>query len=147
MSFSKRQQKEDPSVPVPVGPLKKRRHEGQYLVGGQRQRDIPVFLQTQGGSGAPLGNPEREPQKNDLSEDGTGAAQLRQNRGGEEDQEEADVPVQRRGAGEEERLRVGGTGSWQALWLTSHHVFNLHKLGWARSRDQGHKDCWFMGAA
>lgn len=108
MLFSKRQQKEDPLVPVPVGPPKERRHEGQYLVGGQRQRDIPVFLQTQGGSGTSLGNPERKPQKDDLPEDGTGAAQLRENRGGEKDKEEADLPVQRRGAGEEERLCVGG---------------------------------------
>lgn len=95
MLFSKRQQKEDPFVPVPVGPLKKRRHEGQYLVGGQRQRDISVFLQTQGGSRTSLGDPERKPEKNDLSEDGTSAAQLRQNRGGEKDKEEADIPVQR----------------------------------------------------
>lgn len=91
---SKRQQKEDSFVPVPAGPFKKRRHEGQYLVGGQRQGDIPVFVQTQGGAGTSLGNPEGESQKDDLSEDGTGAAQLRQNRGGEEDKEEADVPVQ-----------------------------------------------------
>lgn len=91
---SKRQQKEDSFVPVPAGSFKKRRHEGQYLVGGQRQGDIPVFVQTQGGAGTSLGNPEGESQKDDLSEDGTSAAQLRQNRGGEEDKEEADVPVQ-----------------------------------------------------
>lgn len=90
----KRQQKEDSFVPVLAGPLKKRRHEGQYLVGGQRQRDVPVLFQTQGGAGTSLGNPERESQKDDLSEDGACAAQLRQNRRGEEDQEEVDVPVQ-----------------------------------------------------
>lgn len=70
-------------------------------MGGQRQRNLPVFFQTQGGPGAPLGDPEGQPQKNDLPEDGSGPAQLRQDRGGEKDQEEADVPVQRRGAGEE----------------------------------------------
>lgn len=93
--FPKRQQKEDPPVPVPVGSFKERRHEGQYLVGGQRQRDIPILFQTQGGPRTSLGNPERESQENDLSEDGAGAAQLRQDWGGEEDQEKADVPVQR----------------------------------------------------
>lgn len=70
-------------------------------MGGQRQGDIPVFFQTQRGSRTPLGNPEGKPQENDLSEDGSGFAQLRQNWRGEKDQEEADVPVQRRGAGEE----------------------------------------------
>lgn len=79
-------------------------------MGGQRQRDIPVFFQTQGGSRTPLGNPERKPQKNDLSEDGSCFAQLRQNWRGEKDKEEADVPVQRRGAGEDssgEKISVG----------------------------------------
>lgn len=69
-------------------------------MGGQRQRDIPVFIQTQRGPRTPLGNPERESQEDDLSEDGSRFAQLRQNWRGEEDQEEADVSVQRRSSGE-----------------------------------------------
>lgn len=81
-------------------------------MGGQRQGDVPVFFQAQGGAGTPLGNPEGESQKDDVPEDGAGAAQLRQDRGGEEDQEEVDVPVQRRRARQdspgEESLHVGG---------------------------------------
>lgn len=83
--ISKRKQKEDPFVPVPVGSFKEWRYEGQYLVGGQRQGDFPVFFQTQGGTCTPLGNPEGQPQKNDLSEDGSCFAQLWQNWRGEKD--------------------------------------------------------------
>lgn len=90
-------------------------------MGGQRQRDIPVLLQTQGGFGTPLGNPERQPEKNDLSEDGQSFTQLRQNWGGEEDQEEADVPVQRRGPGEEssreEHVHVDRKLFWEIYTL------------------------------
>lgn len=96
-----RQQKEDPLVPVPFGPFEKRGHEGQYLVGGPGQRHVSVFFQTQGGPRTPLGHPERKPQKNDISENGSSFTQLRQNWRGEENQKEADIPVQRRGVGKE----------------------------------------------
>lgn len=123
---SKRQQKEDPFVPVPVGPFKKWRNERQYLVGGQRQRDIPVFFQTQGSSCTSLGNPERKPQKNDLSEDGTCVAQLWQNWRGKKDKEEADIPVQWWGAGEEssgeKTIRVGRRDTQMSRFI--HHVCN-----------------------
>lgn len=63
-------------------------------MGGQRERDIPVFFQTQGGSRTSLGNPKGKSQEDDLSEDGSRSAQLWQNWRGEEDKEEAHLPVQ-----------------------------------------------------
>lgn len=62
-------------------------------MGGQGKRYFPVLLQTQRSIGAPLGHPERQSQENDLPEDGTGFEKLRQDRGGQEGQEEADLPV------------------------------------------------------
>ena len=63
-------------------------------MGGPRQGQLPVLLQTQGGSGQSLGHPEGQSQEDDISEDGAGSAQLWQDRGGQKDQEEANLPVQ-----------------------------------------------------
>lgn len=75
-----RQQEENPPVPVPPGPAQKGRHERQHLVGGPGQGHLPVFHQTQRGSGDPLGDPEGKSQKNDLPKNGQSLEELWKNR-------------------------------------------------------------------
>lgn len=119
-----RKQKESAPLSVPLGPSSRRRHAGLHLVGGQRKRHLSVLLQTQGDSRQPMGPTEGQPQDDDLSEDGPGSEELRQDRRGQKGEEETDVSVQQwrdeeNGDGEEtvSSLRLISLWTWFMLQI------------------------------